>query len=130
MWWRWKSSAIRRCVTRWRRSIETGPVVSAIRRHAVSMPGERADLGRRGPGGLALSLAIHVVLLALFVRIIIVPYDLLTPKGTKAPPLVVERIGFLALPRSAESQRERPRSGGDNRPASALPTPAPVPAPA
>jgi hypothetical protein len=76
-----------------------------------------------------LSLAIHLVLVALFVRIVIVPYDFLTPKGPKAAPLVVERIGFLALPRSVEPQRERPRSGGDNRSPSAVPAPAAVPAP-
>ena len=104
--------------------------MSDNRRRALSIPGERSDQGRRGPGGLVLSLAIHLVFLALFVRIVIVPYDLLTPKGPKAAPLVVERIGFLALPRSAQPQHERPRSGGDNRPPSAVPAPAPIPAPA
>src|ERR1039457_4831212 len=129
MWSRWKSSGIPPCAVRWLRSREDGPTVSDSRRPALSTPGDKSDHGRRGPCGLVLSLAIHLVLRTLFVRIVIVPYDLLTPKVPKAAPLVVERIGFLALPRSTQPQREKPRSGGDNRPPSAVPAPPPVHAP-
>jgi hypothetical protein len=103
--------------------------VSGERRRAVSTPGERREPGRRGPLGLIASLVIHAVMVALFVRIVIVPYDFLTPPGRKAVPLLVERIGFLALPRSPQAQRVQPRSGGDNRPPRAAAAPAPVVAP-
>jgi hypothetical protein len=77
---------------------------------------------------LFVSLAIHVVLLALFVRIVIVPFDFLAPRGAPPKPLLVERIGFLALPRGAVPERATPRAGGDNRPARAQPA-APIIAP-
>ena len=106
--------------------------MSDKRRRALSTPGERRDPARRGPGVLLVSLAIHVVLVALFVRIVIVPFDFLASPGRKAIPLPVERIGFLALPRSAQPQRATPRAGGDNRTPraqQAVPTPiAPPPA--
>ncbi|MFI5312261.1 MAG: hypothetical protein ACHQQ3_13560 [Gemmatimonadales bacterium] len=102
-------------------------VVNEKRRRALTTPGERTDPARRGPGVLFASLAIHVVLVSLLASIIIVPFDFLRPPGKIATPLVVERIGFLALPRSARPSRERPRAGGDDRaPRPQQATPAPV----
>jgi len=104
-------------------------VVNDTRRRRLHLSAEPAEPGRRGPGVLAVSLVIHAVFLVLFVRIVIVPFDLLTPRGKRAAPLVVERIGFLALPRGTQPQREKPRAGGDNLPQRAIPAPAPTPAP-
>ena len=98
-------------------------------RRALSTPGERPDPARRGPGVLLVSLCIHVVLLTLFVRIVIVPFDFLRPHDAPPKRLLVERIGFFALPRGAEPQRATPRSGGDNRTPRAQPAAPPIVAP-
>jgi hypothetical protein len=62
------------------------------------------------------SVAIHAVLVLLLAQLVIVgPRELDELLGTKTKPLPVERIGFLALPRSDTPPKETPRSGGDNR---------------
>ncbi|HLA91700.1 MAG TPA: hypothetical protein VJL28_14830 [Gemmatimonadaceae bacterium] len=97
--------------------------MTGSRRRAISTPGERRDPVPRGPGGFLVSLAVHAVAIALLLRVVVLQADYLTPPGTKAQPIIVERIGFLAVPRAPTPQRETPRAGGDNRPARAAPAP-------
>jgi len=96
--------------------------MSKERRRAISTPGDRRDPASRGPGTVALSIAIHVVAIVTLVQLLLIPNDywvaLLRKPGTTPRR---EHIGFLQLP----STTERPRAGGDNRPASAHPSPAP-----
>ena len=82
---------------------------------------------RRSPGGIFTSVIIHVVVILAMARIVIVgPRELDSLLGTKAKPLPVERIGFLALPRSDKKTAQAGRSGGDNRPVKTTPVePAP-----
>jgi hypothetical protein len=97
-------------------------------RRAISTPGEPREPTRRSPAGIVSSVAIHVVFILLVARLVIVgPRELDRLLGTKAQPLPVERIGFLALPRSDTPPKEAPRSGGDNRPAQRAPA-EPLPA--
>jgi hypothetical protein len=89
------------------------------RRRAISTPGERKDPAARGPASAALSLGLHVFLVALLVRLTVMPAEWFTDV-VRNPPRPVERIGFLQLPRGAPPL-EAPRRGGDNLPASSAP---------
>jgi len=89
--------------------------VTTGKRRAISTPGERRDPARRGPVVVALSVAAHVLAVVLLVRVIVFPLDLstVTPHGE---PIVVERIGFLSVPKRSTPTTERARSGGNDRP--------------
>ena len=97
-------------------------------RRPISTPGENRGGTRRTPAGVVASLAIHAAVIVLIMRIVIIgPRELDKLLGTKKDPLPVERIGFLALPRSDSPQMETPRSGGDDRSLRAKPSEAPPP---
>ena len=101
-------------------------------RRAISTPGDLGDMPRRSPGGIFTSVVIHVFVILVMARMVIVgPRELDSLLGTKARPLPVERIGFLALPRNDKKPAVAGRSGGDNRPIKAAPSenPPPVVAP-
>ena len=75
----------------------------------------------RGIPSLVASIILHVVIGAVLIRAITTPNALNTifsHWGQHAP---VERIGFLALPRSA-GPSQAPKAGGDNRPSVSKPT--------
>jgi hypothetical protein len=85
------------------------------------MPGERRDETRR-PMSVVFAAVIHVVALAVIVNLLLVPGKWADFLSGKPEPILVERIGFLALPRGEKAAA--PRSGGDNRRATGVP-PAP-----
>ena len=100
--------------------------VTESRRRAISTPGERRDPATRGPGTVALSIAVHVAAVLVLLQLTIGPADWIDSIMRSSPPAPVERIGFLQLPRGAPPT-EAPRRGGDNRPSSVLPPSAPIP---
>ena len=89
------------------------------KRRAISTPGERRDPARRGPVVVVLSVAAHVAAVVLLLRVIVFPLDWnkVAPNGQ---PIVVERIGFLAIPKRTTPSTERARSGGNDRPITKL----------
>jgi hypothetical protein len=95
--------------------------MSEERRRAISTPGDRPDPASRGPGSVALSVAIHVVAIVALVQILLIPSEWVGLLQRSPARPHQERIGFLQLP----STTERARAGGDNRPISAHPSPAP-----
>lgn len=98
--------------------------MSEERRHAISTPGERADPARRGPASVIVSAVIHLVAIALLVRIAIVPIrwsDLMQ----LAPQPQETHVDYVRSPADTGRRRE----GGDNRRASKTPAPAPIVAP-
>ncbi len=74
------------------------------------------------------SIILHVVIGVVLLRTISMPSVLLELFSSHGQPTIVERIGFLALPRSG-GPAVAPKAGGDNRPLVANPKPEP-PAPA
>ena len=70
---------------------------------------------RRPAGTVALSIALHVVIGAALLRVLMVPYPFLSLFGEKEAPIQPERISFLALPQTAETPSPG-RSGGNNVP--------------
>jgi hypothetical protein len=98
------------------------------RRRAISTPGERKDPSARGPVTVAASLVLHVVLGVALIQLTLVKSEWLTDFIQRQKPEVVERIGFLQLPRGPEPS-EAARRGGDNLPISTAPpsTAAPMP---
>src|SRR5581483_280949 len=75
---------------------------------------------RRPSAALAISLVLHVVLGAGLIALLIMPHAASTwlhyPKDREP---VVERIGFLAMPKTRTSTENNPgKAGGDNRPLS------------
>jgi hypothetical protein len=91
-----------------------------MRRRAISTPGERKDPSARGPVTVAISVGVHVVLVIALVRVTLVNSEWLREFIRRETPPVVERIGFVQLPRG-EAPREAPRRGGDNRPITSAP---------
>jgi hypothetical protein len=80
---------------------------------------------RRPPTSLALSIALHVVVGAVLVRVLTIPLpldDLFDRDHGSNPP--VERIGFVALPKAGPVTTPG-RSGGDGRPLSKRAAPPP-----
>lgn len=69
----------------------------------------------RGTSAFAVSVILHVVIGAALLRVLTIPNALNSLFSSWGQPAPVERIGFLALPRSA-APSEAPRAGGDNRP--------------
>ncbi|MFI5246098.1 MAG: hypothetical protein ACHQQR_12775, partial [Gemmatimonadales bacterium] len=100
--------------------------MSGTRRRAISTPGERKDPARRGPASIALSVAIHVIAIAILVRVLaIVPIrwaDILRPP----PEPKATHVEYVRLPTDSVGRR---RAGGDNRPATGAPPAAPLVAP-
>ena len=76
----------------------------------------QGDGPRRPQANFFLSIGLHVIAIALFVRFLISPgaFQLIFG-GQKSPPVPAERIGFLELPK-AKGPAVIGRSGGDNRP--------------
>ncbi len=85
------------------------------RRRAITTPGTLADPSRRGPGSVVVALAVQVVAVAVIVQLVIMPSDWMKMFASKTEPLHSERIGFIAVPRSA-GDKAPPKAGGDNRP--------------
>ena len=99
--------------------------MNAERRRAISTPGERADPARRGPWTVAASVAIHVVAIAVLVRVAIVPLHWL---DTPRPPEPVQtHVDYVRIPADSGSHR---KAGGDNRRVTSKVAPVPITAPA
>jgi len=106
--------------------------VSERKRRAISTPGERRDPSHR-PLTVVFATLIQVLAIAGIVRLVLVPGEWYALMGPKSEPILVERIGFLALPKSEKAPTEAPRVGGDNRQVTKTPPVArevPVQAPA
>jgi hypothetical protein len=100
--------------------------VRGPRRHAISTPGERGDPARRGPASVFISLALHLVAIAILVRVAaVVPMHwndvLQPPPGPQAT-----HVDYV---RAAVDSARRQRAGGDNRRATNNPAPAAIVAP-
>ena len=82
---------------------------------------------RRPSGAWVTSIAIHIVVGALFIQAILARHPFFMIFGRTAPEAVVEHIGFLSLPRSQTAGPPTPgRNGGDgvSRKPSVIATPA------
>ena len=99
--------------------------MTSKRRRVISTPGEQRDSLMRSSVGFATSVVVHVVLVLTLVRLLLVPNGWLSQLSEKSPP--IEHIGVITLPRSDKPQPLPPKSGGDNRPDHANPTPVPPP---
>lgn len=95
------------------------------RRHAISTPGERPDPARRGPASVLVSVAIHVVVIAVLVRVAIVPFTWFDLGNSPAKPQETH-VDYV---RTAADSGSRQKSGGDNRRVNKGPVPAPIQAP-
>jgi hypothetical protein len=84
--------------------------VSAERRRAISTPGERGDPARRGPWTVAASVSIHIVAIAILLRVAIVPLGWID--GTHPPRPVETHVDYV---RTAADSGSRRKAGGDNR---------------
>lgn len=80
----------------------------------------------RGTSAFAVSVILHVVIGAALLRVLTIPNALNSLFSSWGQPAPVERIGFLALPRSA-APSQAPRAGGDNRPDRGRPVAEPAP---
>lgn len=86
-------------------------------RGATQEPQAQATRLRRPPAYLLVSIGLHLMLVAVLLRVVITPNAFLTVfSGRKSVPVPAERIGFLVLPK-ATGAPVIGRSGGDNRPA-------------
>ena len=98
--------------------------MSGERRRAISTPGERVDPARRGPASILVSVAIHLVAIAILLRIAIVPLSWLeAPRPAKPEATHVDYV------RTAADSAKDQRAGGDNRRATNTPEAAPLVAP-
>jgi hypothetical protein len=80
---------------------------------------------RRPSGSVLVSIALHIVLGGALLWVLSIPYPLQSwLKRHDSTPIPVERIGFIALPDHGTNTPGR--SGGDNRPVTARPRPAPA----
>ncbi len=85
---------------------------------------------RRPPVALLVSIALHVVLGAALIQVVLMPLPLAEWfRRARVSSLPVERIAFITLPRSAGPTNPG-RSGGDGRAPSTRPLPPPPAAPA
>lgn len=78
----------------------------------------------RGVTWFAASIILHVVIGVVLIRTLALPSVLRELFSNRGRPTMVERIGFLALPRSG-GPTATPKEGGDNRPLVAKPIPQP-----
>jgi len=99
--------------------------VSEKRRRAISTPGERNDPARRGPASILVSAAIHVLAIALLVRIAIVPINWLGLGARSAQPLETH-VDYV---RSAADTGAKRKAGGNDRRVTSTPAAAPIVAP-
>src|ERR1035437_10537095 len=120
MWWRWRSWGIRRCAAPWWRSRESAPAGGGERRPPISTPGERVDPARRGPASILVSVAIHLVAIAILVRIAIVPLSWL-----EAPRSAEPEATHVDYVRTAADSAKQQRAGGDKRRVTNTPAAAP-----
>lgn len=95
------------------------------RRHAISTPGERPDPARRGPWTVAASVAIHVVAIAVLVRVAIVPLHWIDV--SRPPEPVQTHVDYVRIPADSGAHR---KAGGDNRRVTSKVAPAPLVTPA
>lgn len=86
-------------------------------------PARRPDRGRRSPGAVAASLAVHGALVALLGHALTQPSPYLALLGRLAPPPQAERVTYVQ-PQRAAAPLPEPEGGGDGRPA-APPVPRP-----
>ncbi|MBW7935335.1 MAG: hypothetical protein H3C62_17350, partial [Gemmatimonadaceae bacterium] len=70
----------------------------------------------RSTRALIVSIILHVVIGAVLVQSLSVPSVLMELFSNRGQPVVVERIGFLALPHEGGGTAREARAGGDNRP--------------
>lgn len=99
--------------------------MSPTRRRAITTPGEREDPARRGPASVIVSLALHLVAIAVLVRVAIVPFSWIQLSNSAAKP----EETHVQYVRSAADTASRERAGGDNRQVNKNPAPAPVVSP-
>jgi hypothetical protein len=99
--------------------------VSIKRRRAITTPGERADPARRGPASIFVSVALHIVAIAVLVRIAIVPLGWIRLDASAAKPEETH-VNYV---RSAADTASKQRAGGDNRATNKNPAPAPLVSP-
>ena len=98
----------------------------APRRRVITTPGERIDPARRGPGTVVVSVAIHLVAIAVLIRVAIVPIYWLNLGAPDRPR--AEHLTYIKSPADTAS-RQKVRAGGDNRAATNTPAAAPIAAP-
>ncbi len=102
--------------------------MSNERRRAITTPGERGDPARRGPASAFVSVIIHIVAIAVLVRVAIVPLNWLG--GSRAEEPQATHVTFVQPAADTGSRR---RAGGDNRaaknntPTAPLLTPSAIP---
>jgi hypothetical protein len=96
-----------------------------FRRRAISTPGERADPARRGPASAFGSVVLHVLAIAVLVRIAIVPFSWIDFAGRAAKPEETH-IDYVRTAADTGSVR---KAGGDNRRVTDVPPAAPIVAP-
>ncbi len=80
----------------------------------------------RGVSAFAVSVILHVVIGAALLRVLTMPNALNSLFSKWGQPAQVERIGFLALPRTAQPSGAA-KAGGDNRPDRGTPSAEPAP---
>lgn len=85
------------------------------KRQLITVLADRREPDRRGPLGVVAAMVLHVLGLALLVRIAVEPrvWDLFEAQTRER--VKVEHIGFIAIPRPAEQPHQPARAGGDNR---------------
>jgi hypothetical protein len=99
--------------------------VSKTRRRAITTPGERVDPARRGPATVFVSIALHIVAIAVLVRVAIVPLGWIRLDAAAEKP-VETHVNYV---RSAADTASKQRAGGDNRRANNSAAPAPLVSP-
>ncbi len=81
----------------------------------------------RSVRAFTVSIILHVVIGVVLLRSLEIPSVLLELFSNRGQPVVVERIGFLALPHTAGGPARTAKSGGDNRPDRGRPADVPPP---
>jgi hypothetical protein len=81
----------------------------------------------RGIRAFTVSIILHVVIGVVLLRSLEIPSVLTELFSNRGQPVVVERIGFIALPRGDGGPARAMRSGGDGRPDRGKTTEAPAP---
>ena len=97
-----------------------GPDAARVRR-PYPKRGSEGQKRRRPAGTVAISIALHVVIGAALLRVLMMPYPFLSLFGEKEVPIQPERISFLALPQT-DAAPTPGRSGGNARPETTIRT--------
>ncbi len=95
------------------------------RRRAITTPGERIDPARRGPASALVSVVLHVIAIAVLVRVAIVPFSWIDFAGRAAKPEETH-VDYV---RTAADTGAKRKAGGDNRRVTNVPPAAPLVAP-